>query len=148
MNVVRYRDGYRFQLAEPFQIQTPIRASCAGNHFVGLQDGMLTIAAGFAWDGASGPIDQAHYVIRASLCHDAFYLLFRECGLSLGWRDEVDTLLGVMMEEDGAHPLLASAAYQAVRKFGAQHADPRAVRPVLVAPLPVEDRMAPEWQAP
>ena len=83
MNVVRYRAGFRFQLAEAFICHTPITEACPGNHFVGLAlDGTLTIAAGYAWDGASGPIAQGPEVIRASLVHDALYQLMRECGLA------------------------------------------------------------------
>jgi hypothetical protein len=142
--VVRYRNGLRFQLAEPFQCATPITEACAGNHWVGLAaDGTLTIAAGYAWDGASGPIAQGPEVIRASLVHDALYQLMRECGLAATWRQPADALLRQMLVEDGLHAAMAALVYQAVRTFGAQFADPKSQRPVLTAPCVPEPQPEP-----
>ena len=135
---VRYRDGYRFQLAEPFQCTTPITEACAGSHWVGLAaDGTLTIAAGYAWDGASGPIAQDATVIRGSLVHDALYQLMRECGLAPRWRETADLLLRQMVTEDGMHSVMAALVFQAVRTFGGQFVDPKSQRPVLIAPAPI-----------
>jgi hypothetical protein len=149
MNLVYYEEfKTTFRLSRPFQIQTNVREACTGDRLVGLDSsGLLTIAEGFAWDGASGPIDQAPNIVRGSLCHDAFYRLFRSGELDMKWRDEVDVFMAQLFEEDGLHPLMASAAYQAVRACGEKYARPT-VRPVLVAPLPVAERVAPEWQAP
>ena len=135
---VHYRAGYRFQLAEPFQCATPITEACAGSEFVGLAaDGTLTIAAGYAWDGASGPIAQGPEIVRGSLVHDALYQLMRECGLSPRWREDADELLRQMLIEDGLHAGMASLVFRAVRTFGGQFADPKSTRPVLVAPAPI-----------
>jgi hypothetical protein len=132
---VRYRDGYRFQLAEPFQVATPITEACPGNHFVGLSlDGMLTIATGYAWDGASGPIAQDATIVRGSLVHDALYQLMRECALPASWRQPADSLLRQMLVEDGLHPAMAAVVYRAVRMFGGQFADPDSCKPILEAP--------------
>lgn len=132
---VHYREGFRFQLAEPFMCSTPITEACPGNHFVGLDAaGWLTIAAGYAWDGASGPIAQGPEVIRASLCHDAAYQLMRECGLDPKWRKTADELLRQMLVEDGLHPAMAALVYQAVRTFGGQFIEPGSKKPVLIAP--------------
>lgn len=149
MNLVCYEEfKTTFRLREPFQIQTKIRQACTGDHLVGLSTtGVLTIAAGFAWDGASGQIAQAPNIVRGSLVHDALYRLFRSGELDLKWRDEADILMAELFEEDGLHPMAASAAYQAVRACGEKYARP-SVRPVLVAPLPPEERVAPELQAP
>jgi len=146
---VHYRAGYRFQLAEPFQCATPITEACAGSKFVGLAaDGTLTIAAGYAWDGASGPIAQGPEIVRGSLVHDALYQLMRECGLSTTWREAADDLLRVMFVEDGMHPLMAGIAHGAVRAFGERFVNPIHARPVLVAPAPVTYPSTAEWIAP
>lgn len=136
MSAIHYRDGYRFQLARPYIVKTPIAVAVTGNTFVGLApDGTLTIAAGYAWDGASGPVPQSASILRGSLVHDALYQLMRECGLDQQWRDEADTLLRTHCVEDGMPRWFAWIVYQAVRRFGHSHVDPSTARPVLVAPL-------------
>lgn len=126
--------GYRFQLAEPFQCHTGILVTCPGNQFVGMSAGVLTFAAGYAWDGASGPITQDATVIRASLVHDGLFQLMREHELSLGFRDDADKLLQTMCKEDGMPSWLAWIVYRAVRTFGGRFADPTSRKPVLEAP--------------
>lgn len=131
---VRYQDGYRFQLAAPFQVQTGIRCACPGNAFVGLDaSGVLTLAAGYAWDGASGPIKQDATVIRASLVHDGLYQLMRDHELP-DCRETADKLLRTMCKEDGMPGWQAWIVYTAVRMFGAQYASPSARKPILEAP--------------
>jgi hypothetical protein len=148
--LVHYRAGYRFQLAEPFQCQTGIRgAACPGNHFVGLDDaGVLTIAAGYAWDGASGPVQQTPDIIRGSLVHDALYQLMRECSLDPAWRGAADELLRRMCIDDGMPEWQAGLVYLAVQTFGAHCIDPMSTRPVLVAPAPVTYPSTADWIAP
>ena len=135
MTVVRYRGGYRFQLAEPFLVQTGICCACPGNAFVGLDaSGVLTLAAGYAWDGASGPIKQDATVIRASLVHDGLYQLLREHELPAGHRDAADRLLRAMCKEDGMPGWQAWIVYVAVRTFGGRFITPESRKPVLEAP--------------
>ena len=132
---VRYRDGYRFQLAEPFQAQTGILVACPGNQFVGLAaDGTLTLAAGYAWDGASGPIKQDATVIRGSLVHDGLYQLMRENELPASFRGIADDLLKTMCKEDGMPSWQAWLVHLAVKTFGGKYVDPSSRKPVLEAP--------------
>ena len=132
---VRYRDGFRFQLAEPFQVQTGITVACPGNTFVGLDaSGVLTLAAGYAWDGASGPIKQDATVIRASLVHDGLFQLMRDHGLPACHRITADKLLRTMCKEDGMPAWQAWIVYVAVRTFGGRFADPSSRKPILEAP--------------
>jgi hypothetical protein len=136
--LIRYRDGYRFQLATPYSLATSITEACAGNAFVSLAaDGLLSISAGYAWDGASGPVRQTPNIIRGSLVHDALYQLMRECGLSSRWRSAADDLLRDLCIADGMPRWHADLVHAAVSHFGAQYADPRSIRPVLVAPVAV-----------
>ena len=132
---VRYTDGYRFQLAEPFQVQTGIMVACPGNSFVSLSaDGVLRFSAGYAWDGASGPIKQDSTVIRGSLAHDGLYQLMRDEGLPQEHRKTADQLLRAICKEDGMPGWQAWIVYTAVRMFGAQFSSPSARKPILEAP--------------
>ncbi|HYD00426.1 MAG TPA: hypothetical protein VEB22_04300 [Phycisphaerales bacterium] len=146
---MRYRAGYRFQLAEPVEVATPIQGQDIGNAFVQLaEDGLLTIRAGYAWDGASGPVQQSPDIIRGSLVHDALYQLMRECGLSAEWRGVADELLRRMCIDDGMPEWQAGLVYIAVRALGKQYADGSWQRPVLTAPQPVSYPSLSEWTAP
>lgn len=94
--------------------------------------GLLEIAYGYSWDGASGAIDTVS-VMRASLVHDALYQLMRESDLNISNREACDQLLWSLMKEDGVNWLRAWYIYRAVRMFGdvfAQHKTPE----ILVAP--------------
>lgn len=138
IGVVRYQSGYRFRLKSAFRCQTGIKEACAGNEFVGLDAaGWLTIAAGYAWDGCSGPLADDATTIRGSLVHDALYALMREHGLSPTWREAADDLLRDLFVEDGLHHAMAGIAHAAVRAFGGAHIDPANARPVLTAPEPL-----------
>jgi hypothetical protein len=132
---VRYRDGYRFQLEAPAMIKTTIKQAAPGNLYVGLDAaGVMTFAAGYAWDGASGPIPQTPNVIRPSLAHDGLYQLIREGHLGPEMRLPADQLFRDLLREDGTSWLVAQVAYLAVRAFGGQFASPEAIKPVLEAP--------------
>ena len=100
--MIRYREGYKYVLAETYSIQTDTRpATDIITEYITLTTaGLLTIMKGYAWDGASGPAIDTKDFIRPSLIHDAFYNLFRLRLLDLGWREAVDDLLQKMFLED------------------------------------------------
>jgi hypothetical protein len=129
MKYIRYTAGYKYQLEEVFQIETglaPVPGS-PGNRFVGLTPtGLLTIAAGYAWDGASGPAIDTPSFMRGSLVHDALYQLIRVGTLTEGDRKSADQLLREICLEDGMWRVRAAWVYAAVRWFGGaymQHPD-------------------------
>ena len=87
--------------------------------------GMLTIRAGYAWDGQSGPGITIGSFMRASLVHDALYQLCRSRLLNYEReRLMADRAMYNMCREDGMNWLLANAAYYAVRAFGRDSAWP------------------------
>lgn len=143
---------YRFQTAEPFAIETSIvrpGEPGIGNAFVQLTSGgLLAIAAGYAWDGASGPIAQTPDVIRGSLVHDALYQLMREGLLPVMWRPVADELLREMCVTDGMPRWQADMVHAAVAKFGGRFADPEQPQPVLTAPVPLVLPSLADWIAP
>lgn len=132
---MRYRAGYKYQLATDYSVQTSLRPSKNISHgFITLtRSGLLTIKAGYAWDGPSGPTIDTKNFMRGSLVHDALYQLMREGLLDLGWRETADQELRRICLEDGMSDIRAWWVYRGVRLCGEQSAiwqEPKA----LVAP--------------
>lgn len=121
MRYIRYTDGYKFQLEEPYQHATGMTPApgAPGNRFVGMSpDGLLTIAAGYAWDGASGPAIDTPSFMRGSLVHDALYQLIRLGVISLDQRAAADRILRDIVRADGMWAPRAWWVHQGVRLFG------------------------------
>jgi hypothetical protein len=132
---VRYREGYDLQLESPVQARTAILGHQGGNLFVGIApDGVLTMAAGYAWDGPTGVPIKLRSMVRAALLHDAGYQLLRDGVLPPERRLAVDLLFRDTMRADGAWPVTAWAAFTAVRVLGGRFADPSSRKPILEAP--------------
>ncbi len=70
--MIRYREGYRYQLAEDYEIQTPIKATIKHAYFTLTKTGKLRVKKGYAWDGASGPTIDTKDSMSPSLVHDVF----------------------------------------------------------------------------
>lgn len=77
---MKYHDtrGYKYTLAETISVDLPLMrdGSFATAHF-SLRWGRLTIRAGYAWDGASGPTWDTPATMVPSLVHDALYQAIR-----------------------------------------------------------------------
>lgn len=132
---VRYKSGYRYQLAEGFYIRTAIRPPAdIIEPFICLsRNGGLYLSAGYAWDGATCFPD-VKSIMRGSLVHDALYQLMRLGLLSAEERAAADQLLYDCCVEDGMWKPVAWAVWQGVRLAGGPAADPENAKPVLVAP--------------
>ena len=118
---IKYRAGYKYQLAETYQVAVPIFPSePIASEFISLgRDGALTIAKGYAWNGPSGPAADTKNFMRGSLVHDALYQLMREGRLDAAlWRDHADVLLRDMCVEDGMSKIRAWWVYTALQRFG------------------------------
>ncbi len=118
--MIRYKCGYKYQLYEDYEVQTKIiPIQDVRTRFLDLTErGLLTIRAGYAWDGPSGPAIDTATFMRASLVHDALYQLIREGFLERGWRDEADNEMRRICVEDGMSRFRAWYAYHAVSVFG------------------------------
>ena len=83
---IRYRSGYKYQLAEDYAISISIKPiSDITTAFIDLDTGgTLTVKNGYAWDGPSGPVKDRDENLRASLVHDALYQLMRNEDLDRG----------------------------------------------------------------
>lgn len=119
MTCIHYADGYKYQLRAPYVIQLEIKpAHGAGTDWLTLDtDGTLTIRAGYAWDGASGPTWDSKSSMRGSLVHDALYQLMRLGLLDIRYRDEADAIFRRICKEDGMWSPRAALWYHAVRIF-------------------------------
>jgi hypothetical protein len=135
MKRVRYCDGCRFQLRETYTEKTGIYGYTCNKHpFISLQpDGLLTILAGYAWDGASRPAINTKSFIRGSLVHDAFYDLMRHGYLPLMCQPLADQELRRICVEDGMWKVRAWWVFTAVREFGRSSAH-RQKEQILTAP--------------
>lgn len=125
MSGIKYREGYKYQLAETYVVQTQVKP---GDHvdydeFITLSpDGVLTIKEGYAWDGPSGPTYDSKDFMRGSLVHDALYQLMREGLLDSAWRDTADLTLRQLCIEDGMSRIRAWWVFRGVQTFGEQYA--------------------------
>ncbi len=113
----RPKAAWKYTLLEDYAIQTPIMDADGGDHWAYITpDGVLRLAAGFKWDGASGPAIDTETFMRASLVHDALYQLIRR-GVIYD-RAAADAMLHDIAREDGMWAVRALYSYLAVRLFG------------------------------
>lgn len=138
---ITYRDGYKYQLVEDYVLddcRLVPPTSVADHGFIALDlNGKLTIKAGYAWDGPSGPTFDTKNFMRGSLVHDALYQLMRERPVQVPketYRAQADRLLQRLCMEDGMSPERAWWVYHAVRLFGDPAADPKKKHKDLTAP--------------
>ena len=133
---VFYKRGYKNQLTRDFSIQTALRpAQYVALKYITLSmGGLLTIKAGYAWDGASGPTWDTKNSIRGSLVHDALYQLIRLGYIEEAHKPYADQMLYDLCVEDGMFEFRASYWRWAVLTFGAGDTKPSAEPQEEVAP--------------
>ena len=137
MKKIKYRAGYKYQLAEDYWVKTNItpEQSIFTEFFVLSNTGLLFIFSGYAWDGTSGPVRDTKRNLRASLPHDAFYQAFRMKKLEREkWRKEVDDLFMDMCVQDGVWKWMAKGYYKTLRVVGGYAADPKNKKKIFTAP--------------
>jgi len=142
-----YKGNYKYQLGLDEKIQLPFKIEAnliqsaldtlvvKHEYFTITASGLLTIKAGYAWDGASGPTFDTSDSMRASLYHDVGYQAIGEKLLPMSYRVLFDELLLSTLIEDGMLDFRAHAWYKAVRAFGYWPAKNNG-RVLMAAPLP------------
>lgn len=116
---MRRHDEYKYELLETYAYGTGITGFVGGNDYVWLAaNGLLTMQAGYQWDGASGPAIDTKSFMRGSLVHDALYQLIRDGVLPLDTRAAADFTLHRLVIEDGMWRVRAAWVLAAVRVFG------------------------------
>lgn len=139
MECISYKEGYKYQLFEEYQTDTPIKidedVSSNGDYVLLSKEGKIVIKKGYAWDGPSGPTIDTLNFMRGSLVHDALYQLMREKKLIKAvHRDPADRLLQKMCKDDGMCSIRAWWVYHGVSKFGGSAADSSNIKLVIKAP--------------
>ena len=136
MSGIKYREGYKYQLAESVVIQTPVKGYDVSSEFYTLhRNGILYIRAGYAWDGASGPTWDTKSSMRGSLIHDVFCQLMRrrEVDYKL-WHSVVNEFFKELCLEDGMWSARASLWASAVEFADAGDPSQGPDYPILTAP--------------
>lgn len=137
MECISYKKGYKYQLTDSYQtdikilpekeVDTPyIKLTTQGN---------LTIKAGYAWDGPSGPTIDTLNFMRGSLVHDALYQLMRNGELdSKRDKDPADRLLQKMCKKDGMKSARAWWVYKGLALAGKGATLKKNKKPIFMAP--------------
>ena len=135
-NRIKYRDGYKHQLAETFKILLPVNpvVQYSGEWFDIDIKGLLTIKKNYCWDGASGPTWDTDNCKKPSLVHDALYQLMRHEVLSRGYRKHADKLFYDMLRDNGMWLVRARLWYRSVRMAAMSAADPKSKKKIYTAP--------------
>ncbi len=134
---IKYRSGYKYQLAEDYHIKISIKPKADIDiQFIALDTrGNLIVKSGYAWDGTSGPVIDTDNNLRASLVHDALYQLMRHKKLSRKQhKDKADKLFRTLSKEDGVLSAIAQIYYEALKKLGNPATDPKNAKKVKRAP--------------
>jgi hypothetical protein len=120
---------YKYELTADYVHPEPIEAlrgrRLESSHLRLSPDGVLTIRAGYAWDGPSGPAPDLACLLRAALVHDALYQLIRVGALDPTRRRAADRLLGRTARQDCAPRSMCAVAVGFVRLFGRPSTWPR-----------------------
>ena len=137
--MIKYRAGYKYQLAERYVHQLAFKplfvgVVAAGPYLELVADGELTIAAGYAWDGPSGPTFDSKSTLRGSLVHDALFQLIRLGRLSRDFIDEANREYRRICREDGMGRIRAWGHFVVLEQFGDFATRPSAERVILSAP--------------
>lgn len=133
---MKYRSGYKYQVAEDEVFKTKICPSKAiDTQFIHLtHGGILTVRSGYAWDGPSGPTIDTDDSMRGSLAHDAMYQLLRMELLAPTWREAIDDMFGEILAEDGMWSWRWKFWVREVKKFAGAATDPKNKKVVHTAP--------------
>ena len=133
---MRYKSGYKYQLAEDCNaVINVFPPHDIADKYISLDSkGHLTIKAGYAWDGPSGPTIDTKTFMRGALIHDALYQLMREDLLSQSWREAIDKELRRICILDGMWKARAWWVYKGVRFGGLKSASAENKKKIHTAP--------------
>lgn len=134
---IRYRSGYKYQLASDYSLAISIKPPLTiATKYIRLETtGSLTIFEGYAWDGPSGPVRDTKENMRASLVHDALYQLMRLRYLSAKrYKNRADRLFQKICIIDGVSHPTAYAYYLGLKLGGEPATDPKNQKKIKRAP--------------
>ncbi len=118
--------GYKYKLEKDEKAYVELFTNCH-NDYISLDEGVLIIKHGYAWDGSSIPLKRFipswlynfdKYCKTASLVHDALSQLMREGLLPKQGKEYIDGLYEEMAIDGGLSVRNADRRYRWLRKFG------------------------------
>lgn len=112
---------YKYKLVEPLVIQTDIypESDIIHEYFAIYKDGLMTINAGYSFDGASGPAIDTENFLRGACAHDVPFQAAQLCyPLPKDWREKANKMLVRLTREDGMSWIRCKWVYAAVSMFG------------------------------
>jgi hypothetical protein len=123
---MKYRDGYKYQLArnEIFETSFRPRWEMSVERISLGADGTMIVNSGYAWDGASGIVDTKTN-LRASCGHDALYQLMRMEKLDFNVHEVADNDFCRWLKEDGAWQITTNLARWGLKKMRGKYANPK-----------------------
>lgn len=132
---MKYRKGYKYQLAETESCHIPIYPGVdITTEFINLsRHGQLTIKSGYASDGPSGVTIDTKSSMRGAFVHDALAQLMREGHLSPGLKDMIDDIAYRIWVEDGMCKFRAKIWRGMLEKFDF-YVDPKNKKEIYEAP--------------
>lgn len=118
---IKYREGYKYQLAEDYFCETRIRPpeDIVTDYIILRTNGIMIIKKGYAWDGCSGPTYDDDTNMRGGLGHDAKYQLMRMGLLPQSCRVIADQELREECIQDGMWRIRAWYYFKGVDHFAA-----------------------------
>ncbi len=133
---MRYRRGYKYQLAEDVWLQTSFRPEkvIQGEWFELHADGNLRIKRGYAWDGASGPVADRDTNRTPSCGHDVLYQMLREGLLPFDLWRQADKDFVRWEDERGAWKITQKIDLAGLKIAGGKAAHPKSRKKVYEAP--------------
>ena len=135
----RNLSGYKYQLVQDYQVSVSVApvTRILLDYLMLTSTSILSINAGYAWDGPSGPTIDTHNFLRGSMVHDALYQLMRLGELDdRVWRESADRDLWRICREDGMSRVRAWYVYRSVRLFAGGSAKPDSRPEVKVSYAP------------
>ena len=129
---MKYKSGFKYKLevSEWTQLNLCPEEDILTEYAMLSRDGVLTIVAGYAWDGPSGPTLDTDDVMTPSLIHDCLYQLMAEGFLPSNYRRAADKELTRLMKDRGVNWLRRRIWWRGVRLAGGAHLEPNEVKEV------------------
>ena len=133
---MKYRKGYKYQLAEDDSIQTDIFPSKPVDiQFITLDsNGRLGLRSGYASDGPSGTTIDTKTSIAGAFFHDALYELLRKGLISSEERRKADLVAYDRWVKDGMWKWRAKNWLGALDNFASFAADPQNLKKIYKTP--------------
>ena len=132
--LLHYKSGYKYQTTATITLPTRITPTeLIISKWLSLDlAGKLTITAGYAWDGASGPTWDTDNSIIPSLYHDVMAQLLRQELIKQEWLPFVNAEFDDMLKARGMCWLRRRIWRRGLWLTGGSFANPENVRPTYV----------------